>query len=455
MRDMEPKTATARHACVTGDLSTAEKLLTQYIHTDANDYTSYADRSFVMARQHDWDHAHDDAIKANFHSRYSPSAFGISKGIALCVKGLIWEARAAFDVAFMFTNHFLFLVKAIALSNAVQREEAMILVMELAAACPNADLLGCRVVSTYLRVQLRIDAFDGVRHDEAADHLTAAVNSSAFSSKFKLNLVVLFGWDLEALWLTAHQKRCQAFLSAGKSHEALEVHKYMIDAINEPAKASCFEWSNGKSSLTPGPPAAERCNALAVQDDRILGAEIPGQDQDGYDAEPIFFHGMHQHSRPRPQQRHRRLWVLLTCVAFTMLLLFIVKRVMLWLTRATGSTDNGPTMFYMTVVMTCAFFTDIMGVNAIISAFLAGVIVPREGSLAIPLTEKLDDVASVIFLPLYVLRRAFAQSETDVALFVDPGNHLNTGAGTGGSHHIFFPFFGGPDDRLALEFLCY
>lgn len=63
----------------------------------------------------------------------------------------------------MFTNHFLFLVKvrqirlayslfhsvfqAIALSNAVQREEAMILVMELAAACPNADLLGCRVVS--------------------------------------------------------------------------------------------------------------------------------------------------------------------------------------------------------------------------------------------------------------------------------------------------------------------
>lgn len=60
-----PKTATARHACVTGDLSTAEKLLTQYIHTDANDYTSYADRSFVMARQHDWDHAHDDAIKVS------------------------------------------------------------------------------------------------------------------------------------------------------------------------------------------------------------------------------------------------------------------------------------------------------------------------------------------------------------------------------------------------------
>lgn len=99
------------------------------------------------------------------------------------------------------------------------------------------------------------------------------------------------------------------------------------------------------------------------------------------------------------------LWVLLSCVAFTMFLLFVVKRVMLWLARATGSTDDGPTMFYMTVVMillwACAFFTDIVGVNAIFGAFLAGIIVPREGGLAIALTEKLEDMVSIIFLPLY------------------------------------------------------
>ncbi|KAG1904451.1 uncharacterized protein F5891DRAFT_977299 [Suillus fuscotomentosus] len=38
--------------------------------------------------------------------------------------------------------------------------------------------------------------------------------------------------------------------------------------------------------------------------------EISGQDQDGYDAEPNFFHGMHQLSQisqPRPQQRPGRL----------------------------------------------------------------------------------------------------------------------------------------------------
>jgi hypothetical protein len=75
--------------------------------------------------------------------------------------------------------------------------------------------------------------------------------------------VQLFGWGLESLCLTAHQKRCQAFLSAGKSDEALEAHKSMMDAIDETAKASCLNWSNGKSLLTSP--------ALAAQDDRILG----------------------------------------------------------------------------------------------------------------------------------------------------------------------------------------
>jgi hypothetical protein len=113
------------------------------------------------------------------------------------------------------------------------------------------------------------------RLDEAADHFTAAVNVGAPSSKFietyedltvvrqddiacimlfinmlfiNICFVQLFGWDLEALLLTAHQKRCQAFLSAGKPDEALEAYKYMMDTIDETAKASCLVWSNGKSA---------------------------------------------------------------------------------------------------------------------------------------------------------------------------------------------------------------
>ena len=66
------------------------------------------------------------------------------------------------------------------------------------------------------------------------------------------------------------------------------------------------------------------------------------------------------------------LWILLVCVAFTIFLLIPVKWVMRWLARKTGSIENGPTMFYMTIVIilvwACAFFTDSIGVNAIFGA---------------------------------------------------------------------------------------
>jgi hypothetical protein len=52
--------------------------------------------------------------------------------------------------------------------------------------------------------------------------------------------VQLFGWDLEFMYLTTHQKRCQAFLSAGKPDEALEALQCMMNAMDEPAKASCL-----------------------------------------------------------------------------------------------------------------------------------------------------------------------------------------------------------------------
>jgi hypothetical protein len=96
----------------------------------------------------------------------------ISKGIALCGKGHVQEARAAFDVASIFvkedsaTNHFLLLTKvhlicliysllervfeAIALFNADKHTEAMLLVKELAAASPDADL-ECRFVEVSVR----------------------------------------------------------------------------------------------------------------------------------------------------------------------------------------------------------------------------------------------------------------------------------------------------------------
>ncbi|EJC98913.1 uncharacterized protein FOMMEDRAFT_113492 [Fomitiporia mediterranea MF3/22] len=99
------------------------------------------------------------------------------------------------------------------------------------------------------------------------------------------------------------------------------------------------------------------------------------------------------------------LWILLTAVAWTLFLLIPVKRAFKWFAQRTGSIENGPTMSFMTatILMTfaSAFFTDIIGVHAIFGGFLAGLVVPREGGLAILLTEKLEDMVSIIFLPLY------------------------------------------------------
>jgi len=67
---------TAHDACINGDLSTAEELLTQDINTDANNHTSYAHRSFVMARKRDWDRALQDAIKVRFTYHHGPLAKG-------------------------------------------------------------------------------------------------------------------------------------------------------------------------------------------------------------------------------------------------------------------------------------------------------------------------------------------------------------------------------------------
>jgi hypothetical protein len=61
--------STAHDACITGNLSLAQELLTREIESDANNYAAYANRSFVMARKHDWDHALGDAIKASIIHR--------------------------------------------------------------------------------------------------------------------------------------------------------------------------------------------------------------------------------------------------------------------------------------------------------------------------------------------------------------------------------------------------
>lgn len=99
------------------------------------------------------------------------------------------------------------------------------------------------------------------------------------------------------------------------------------------------------------------------------------------------------------------LYVLLTCVAYVLFLVFAIRPVFLWILKRSGSIQDGPSqsVVALTILMMLgsAFFTGIIGVHPIFGAFLIGLICPHDGGFAIKLTEKIEDLVCAFFLPLY------------------------------------------------------
>lgn len=62
-----------------------------------------------------------------------------------------------------------------------------------------------------------------------------------------------------------------------------------------------------------------------------------------------------------------------------------------------------------------------------------------------------DQTSSVIYSNY--IRKVFMDAPTDVALFVDRGIPSGISLANASNQHLFLPFFGGPDDRLALSFV--
>ncbi|KAK6956510.1 hypothetical protein Daesc_001788 [Daldinia eschscholtzii] len=114
------------------------------------------------------------------------------------------------------------------------------------------------------------------------------------------------------------------------------------------------------------------------------------------------------------------LWVLLVAVGWVLFLVFAIRPVFHWALRKTGSIQNGPTqgMIAVTVllVLTSSWFTSIIGVHAIFGAFLVGLICPHDGGFAIHVTEKIEDLVTVLLLPLYF---ALSGLSTDLGLLND------------------------------------
>ena len=99
------------------------------------------------------------------------------------------------------------------------------------------------------------------------------------------------------------------------------------------------------------------------------------------------------------------LWILLTCVGYGLFLVFLLRPAFIWILKRTRSLQDGPSQgivaLTLLLVLASAFFTGVIGVHPIFGAFMIGVICPHHGGFAIKLTEKIEDIISALFLPLY------------------------------------------------------
>nr|CAD1829874.1 unnamed protein product [Ananas comosus var. bracteatus] len=66
----------------------------------------------------------------------------------------------------------------------------------------------------------------------------------------------------------------------------------------------------------------------------------------------------------------------------------------------------------LSAVLAAGFVTDAIGINALFGAFVVGIIVPKDGPFAGVLIEKVEDLVSGLFLPLYFVSSGL---KTDVA----------------------------------------
>ena len=99
------------------------------------------------------------------------------------------------------------------------------------------------------------------------------------------------------------------------------------------------------------------------------------------------------------------LYVLLTALGYILFLTYAIRPVFLMILRRTGSLENGPTQsvvaLTLLLALTSAFFTGVIGIHPIFGGFVIGLICPHDGGFAIKMTEKIEDLVTTIFLPLY------------------------------------------------------
>ncbi|XP_021668633.2 cation/H(+) antiporter 18 [Hevea brasiliensis] len=98
------------------------------------------------------------------------------------------------------------------------------------------------------------------------------------------------------------------------------------------------------------------------------------------------------------------LWVLLSGAGFIICCVAIIPPVFKWMTHRCPQGEPVNEMYVcatLATVLAAGFCTDSIGIHALFGAFVIGILVPKEGPFAGALVEKVEDLVSGLFLPLY------------------------------------------------------
>ncbi|KAJ6828451.1 putative cation/H(+) antiporter 19 [Iris pallida] len=98
------------------------------------------------------------------------------------------------------------------------------------------------------------------------------------------------------------------------------------------------------------------------------------------------------------------LYVLLTAAVFIAFVAICVRPALAWMARRTPEGEPVKEIYIcatFVTVLAASFVTDVIGIHALFGAFVIGIMVPKDGPFAGLLIEKIEDLISGLFLPLY------------------------------------------------------
>ncbi|KAH3665513.1 hypothetical protein OGAPHI_003699 [Ogataea philodendri] len=101
------------------------------------------------------------------------------------------------------------------------------------------------------------------------------------------------------------------------------------------------------------------------------------------------------------------LYICLVTIGWCLFCVYPLRYLLRYILTKNGDLENpnGPSQFstalILIMMLSSAFFTDIIGVHPIFGAFIIGAIVPRENGYVVRLAEKIEDLVNLVLVPLY------------------------------------------------------